>query len=88
MCLRRAPEKYIAGAALDRTSEHRKTQSFENCICFRPQVRGGRHLLCWVQLLRLTLPKGRNRVGAFLHIEQISPELSHGALELQARLLD
>jgi hypothetical protein len=25
-----------------------ETQCFENCICFRPQVREGRHLLSWV----------------------------------------
>jgi hypothetical protein len=49
MCLRRAPEKYIAGAALDRAALN-TTQRFENWICFRLHVRGGRHLLCCVFL--------------------------------------
>jgi hypothetical protein len=31
-----------------RNSKYQKTQCFGNWICFHPQVRGGRHLLCWV----------------------------------------
>jgi hypothetical protein len=31
-----------------RYSKNERTQRFGNCICFRPQVRGRRHLLCRV----------------------------------------
>jgi hypothetical protein len=31
-----------------RNSKYKKPQRFGNWICFRPQVRGGRHLLYWV----------------------------------------
>jgi hypothetical protein len=48
-----------------RNSKYNKTQCFGNSICFRSQVRGGRHLLCWVQWLRLALSKGPDR-GVFL----------------------
>jgi hypothetical protein len=36
-----------------RNSKYQKTQRFGNWICFRPQVRGGGHLLC----LRVALSK-------------------------------
>jgi hypothetical protein len=49
-----------------------KTLCFGNWIYLHPQVKGRRHLLCWVPLkvmvqwLRLALSKGPNRVGVFL----------------------
>jgi hypothetical protein len=52
-----------------RNSTYWKAQRFGNWICFRPQVRGGRHLLCWIpcphlnQWLRLAFSKGHNRVS-------------------------
>jgi hypothetical protein len=47
---------------------------FENWICFRPPVSGGRKLHTGVQRLRLDLSEGLNRVGASLS----SPEDGNG----------
>jgi hypothetical protein len=41
-------------------------QHFENWVCFCLQVRGGKHLLCWVKWLKLALSSGPKRVGVFL----------------------
>jgi hypothetical protein len=49
---------------------NRKTQRFWNWISFRVQVRVGKHLPCWVQLLRSALSKGSNR----LDVSVPSPE--------------
>jgi hypothetical protein len=35
-------------------SKYKKKQRFGNGTCFRPQVRGGRHPLCWVPYKELT----------------------------------
>jgi hypothetical protein len=49
-----------------------QTQHLRNCVCFRHQLREGRHLLFWVPeksldlCLTLALAKGPNRVGVSL----------------------
>jgi hypothetical protein len=55
-----------------KNSKCKKTQRSGYVICFLPQVMGGRHLLYWVQWLRLALSKGPNRVGVSLSLP--SPE--------------
>jgi hypothetical protein len=46
-----------------RILNNHKTQSFWNWISFRVQVRVGRDLPCWAQLLRSAFSKRSNRLG-------------------------
>jgi hypothetical protein len=40
-----------------------KTQRFENCICARRQVKGIRHILCWVPRVGLAFFFSRDTTG-------------------------